>query len=78
MDVGKEGKRFSTSTVDHPLATTVQVTPAAAPGQTGLTTPALESTPEEPAAPVPGPPRSLRPAFFRGLSRRNPEPVSPV
>lgn len=77
MDAGKEGKRFSTSTVDHPLATTVQVTPAAATGQTGLT-PALESTPEEPAAPVPVPPRSLRPAFFRGLSRRNAEPVSPV
>lgn len=77
MDAGKEGKRFSTSTVDHPLATPAQVTPAAATGQTGLT-PALESTPEEPAAPVPGPPRSLRPAFFRGLSRRNAEPVSPV
>ena len=77
MDIGKEGKRISTSTVDHPLATTVQVTPAAATGQTGLT-PALESTPEEPVAPVPAPPRSLRPAFFRGLSRRNAEPVSPV
>ena len=75
MDASKEGKRISTSTVDHPLVTTVQVTPAAATGQTG---PALESTPEEPAAPAPGPPRSLRPAFFRGLSRRNAEPVSPV
>lgn len=77
MDIGKEGKRISTSTVDHPLATTIQVTPAAATGQTGLT-PALESTPEESAVPVPAPPRSLRPAFFRGLSRRNAEPVSPV
>jgi hypothetical protein len=77
MGAGKEGKRFSTSTVDHPLATTVQVTPVAATGQTGLT-PALESTPEEPAASVPGPPRSLRPGFFRGLSRRNADPVSPV
>lgn len=77
MDASKEGKRISTSTVDHPLAAPVQVTPAAATGQTGLT-PALESTPEEPATPVPGPPRSLRPAFFRGLSRRNAEPVSPV
>jgi len=76
MDVGKEGKRISTSTVDHPLAA-VQVTPVAATGQTGLT-PALESTPEEPAAPVSAPPRSLRPVFFRGLSRRNAEPVSPV
>ena len=66
MDGGKEGKRVSTSTIDHPL-TPVHVTPATATGLSG-TSPPLESTPEEPAAPTP--PRSLRPVFLRALSRR--------
>jgi hypothetical protein len=65
MDDGKDGKRVSTSTIDHPLAT--PVTPAVATGLSG-TSPQLESTQEEPAAPAP--PRSLRPVFLRALSRR--------
>ena len=73
MDGGKEGKRFSTSTIDHPLTTSVNVTSVA----TGPT-PALESTPEEPAAPALAPSRSLRPVFFRALSRRVTDPASPV
>jgi len=77
MDGGKEAKRFSTSTVDHPLTPTVHAAPATA---TGLTspTPALESTPEEPAAAALAPSRSLRPVFLRALSRRPADPVSPV
>ena len=67
MDGGKEGKRVSTSTIDHPLVTPVHVAPAAATGLSG-TSPPLEPTPEEPA--VPAPQRSLRPVFLRALSRR--------
>ncbi|KAI0000170.1 hypothetical protein BJV74DRAFT_882830 [Russula compacta] len=69
---GKEAKRVSTSTIDHPLA------PAAPTAATGLTGPtsALESTPEEPAALAPS--RSLRPVFLRALTRRPADPVSPV
>jgi hypothetical protein len=78
MDGGKEGKRFSTSTVDHPLTPAVHVTPATATGVTSPTTPALESTPEESAAPALAPSRSLRPVFFRARSRRAADPVSPV
>jgi hypothetical protein len=74
MDGDKEGKRFSTSTVDHPLTTSVHVTAVNATGPT----PALESTPEEPAAPALAPSRSLRPVFFRALSRRAADPASPV
>ncbi|KAI0252514.1 hypothetical protein BJV78DRAFT_341331 [Lactifluus subvellereus] len=73
MEGGKEGKRVSTSTIDHPLATATHATPAAA---LVVPTPALESTPEEPAALAPS--RSLRPVFLRGLSRRVADPVSPV
>ncbi len=75
MDGGKEGKRVSTSTFDHPLMPVVHVTPPAA---TGLAAsgPPLESTPEEPA--VLAPSRSLRPVFLRALSRRPAEPASLV
>lgn len=75
MDGGKEGegKRVSTSTIDHPLVTANQVPPATAPALVG---PTLESTPEEPAAPAPS--RSLRPVFFRALSRRPADPASLV
>lgn len=72
MDEGKEGKRISTSTIDHPLATAVHVPPGAATGPT----PVLEPTPEEPVPPASS--RSLRPVFLRALSRRAPDPVSPV
>ena len=71
MEGGKEGKRVSTSTIDHPLAT-----PASAAAALVVPTPALESTPEEPAALAPS--RSLRPVFLRGLSRRAADPMSPV
>src|SRR5712671_2108626 len=55
IDGGKEGKRVSTSTIDHPLA----VPPVSVTMQT--VTPALETTLEEPTAPAPAPPsRSLR------------------
>jgi hypothetical protein len=75
MDGGKEaeGKRVSTSTIDHPLVTANQVPPATAPALAGLT---LESTPEEPVAPAPS--RSLRPVFFRALSRRPADPATLV
>jgi hypothetical protein len=69
---GKEAKRVSTSTIDHPL---VPPAPTAATGLTGPTS-ALESTPEEPA--VPAPSRSLRPVFLRALTRRTADPVPPV
>lgn len=67
MEGGKEGKRVSTSTIDHPL-TPVHVAPAPVTGLSAGTSPPLESTPEEPA--VSAPPRSLRPVFLRALSRR--------
>jgi hypothetical protein len=72
MESGKEGKRVSTSTIDHPLAYTA----SAADATLARPTPALEPTPEEPAALSPS--RSLRPVFLRGLSRRPADPVSPV
>jgi hypothetical protein len=75
VDGGKEGKRVSTSTIDHPLMTAVQMSPATAPGLVG-SGPALEPTPEEPAAPAPS--RSLRPVFFRALSRRPADPATLV
>ncbi|KAI9509268.1 hypothetical protein F5148DRAFT_1189030 [Russula earlei] len=81
MDLGKEGKRVSTSTIDHPLATTVHVAPVAGAGLTAHA-PALESTLEEPAPAALPPPtrssRSLRSGFFSALSRRPADPVSPV
>ncbi|KAH9962844.1 hypothetical protein BC827DRAFT_1195313 [Russula dissimulans] len=72
IDGGKEGKRVSTSTIDHPLA----VPPVPVTLQT--VTPALEMTLEEPATPAALPSRSLRPVFLRALSRRPADPVSPV
>jgi hypothetical protein len=71
MEGGKEGKRVSTSTIDHPLATATHATPGLV-----VPTPALESTPEEPT--VLTPTRSLRPVFLRGLSRRAADPAPPV
>jgi hypothetical protein len=77
MDGGKEGegKRVSTSTIDHPLVTAGQVLPATAPAL-AVSGPTLESTPEEPAPLAPS--RSLRPAFLRVLSRRPADPASLV
>jgi hypothetical protein len=71
MEGGKEGKRVSTSTLDHPLGTTTSTAPGLA-----RPTPALESTAEEPLTPPSS--RSLRPMFLRGLSLRAAEPMSPV
>jgi hypothetical protein len=77
MEGGKEGKRVSTSTIDHPLVTSVHVTPTAAPtGLSGSGQP-LEPTPEEPAAAT-APSRSLRPVFLRALSRRPADPATLV
>ena len=74
MEDGKEGKRVSTSTIDHPLA--IPGIPAPATDQAAARlAPALEVMPEEPA---PMPSRSLRPPFLRRLSRRTADASSPV
>ncbi|KAH9074158.1 hypothetical protein EDB83DRAFT_2355083 [Lactarius deliciosus] len=67
MEDTKEGKRVSTSTMDHPLANTAPADQAAAM--------APEPVPEE-AAPTPS--RSLRPVFLQRLQRRTTDASSPV
>ncbi|KAI0261653.1 hypothetical protein BC834DRAFT_462584 [Gloeopeniophorella convolvens] len=71
---GKGGKRVSTSTIDHPLAS-----PTSAGAEPVLTPESVaEAQAEEAQAqagePAP-PPRSLRPAFLRGFSRHAVEPA---
>ncbi|KAH9039228.1 hypothetical protein EDB84DRAFT_1068122 [Lactarius hengduanensis] len=66
MEDTKEGKRVSTSTIDHPLANTAPADQAAL---------APEPVPEE-AAPTPS--RSLRPVFLQRLQRRTTDASSPV
>lgn len=67
MDDSKEGKRVSTSTIDHPLGNIGNTAPDHAP--------ALEATPEEPAL---TPSRSLRPVFLQRLQRRTTDASNPV
>jgi hypothetical protein len=68
MEDTKEGKRVSTSTIDHPLASIGNTPPTPADqAAAARLAPALEATPEEPA---PTPPRSLRPVFLQRLQRR--------
>lgn len=66
MEDTKEGKRVSTSTMDHPLGNTVSTDQGA---------PALEVTPEEPALTHS---RSLRPVFLQRLQRRTTDASSQV
>ena len=66
MEDTKEGKRVSTSTMDHPTAPADQAAAAA-----------LGVTPEEPA-PTHSHSRSLRPVFLQRLQRRTPDASSPV
>jgi len=68
-DYTKEGKRVSTSTMDHPLGTIGNS------GPTDQGAPALEATPEEPA---PTHTRSLRPVFLQRLQRRTTDASSQV
>lgn len=69
MEDTKEGKRVSTSTIDHPLA---NIAPA---DQTAARSALPEPVPEE-AAPTPS--RSLRPVFLQRLQRRTTDASSPV
>jgi len=68
MEDSKEGKRVSTSTIDHPLGNIGNTVPDHAP--------ALEATPEEPAPITPS--RSLRPVFLQRLQRRTTDSSNPV
>ncbi len=72
MEDTKEGKRVSTSTIDHPLANTA---PAPADQAAAGLAPAPEPASEEPA---PTPSRSLRPVFLQRLQRRTADASSPV
>jgi hypothetical protein len=76
MEDTKEGKRVSTSTIDHPLGTIGNTPPAHADqAAAARLAPALEVTPEEPAI---TPSRSLRPVFLQRLQRRTTDASSPV
>ncbi|KAH8987816.1 hypothetical protein EDB92DRAFT_1095118 [Lactarius akahatsu] len=70
MEDTKEGKRVSTSTMDHPLANAAPADQAAA-----RLAMAPEPVPEEA---VPTPSRSLRPVFLQRLQRRTTDASSPV